>query len=121
MPEIEIHEFESSDDTETFLNEKREDFKSDALFLLHLLYRGHRLNGRQVEMWGVNSRRLRELFVSHKEVKREWKKDENGKRIVMEYWLEIPKIPTKEEVLERWFKSFQEERGEPIIFQQKLF
>ncbi len=105
MPEIEIHEHETDQDTETFLNEKREDFKSDALFLLHLLYRGHRLNGRQVEMWGINSRRLRELVVSHKEVKKEWK-IENGKRVVMEYFMQIPKQETKES-LQNWFRAYQ--------------
>lgn len=120
MPEIEIHEHENNQETESFLSEKREDFKSDALFLLHLLYRGHRLNGRQVEMWGINSRRLRELILSHKEIKRDWKKDENDKRIVMEYWLEIPKQETKEG-LQNWFRAYQEEKGQPASIQQNLF
>lgn len=98
MPEIFIHEHEQGIDDD-FIKSKREAFESDAKFLLDLLYRGWRLNGRQVEMWGINSRRLRELVVSHKEIKRDWKM-ENGKRIVMEYWLEIPPLPTKKELIQ---------------------
>lgn len=95
MPEILIHERENNADTESFLMEKRNELQHDAKFLLYLLYQGRRLNGKQVEQWGINSRRLRELIVSHKEMKREWKRDENGKRIVMEYWLDIPRPATK--------------------------
>lgn len=125
MPEIELHQRENSSDTESFLLEKRKDFESDAKFLLDLLYRGWRLNGRQVEMWGINSRRLRDIFVSHKEVHREWKLNKEGKREVMEYFLSVPKQPTKKE-LQDFLTSYQNET--PVIdinrksyYQQNLF
>lgn len=104
MPQIEIHEHESNID-ESFLLEKRKDFESDAKFLLDLLYRGWRLNGRQVEMWGINSRRLRELVISHKEIKKEWKLNSEGKREVMEYFLSIPQLPTKKQLTEKVHES----------------
>lgn len=106
MPEIQIHTREVSRETESFLNEKREDFESDAKFLLHLLYKGWRLNGRQVEMWGINSRRLRELVISHKDIKREWKYNSEGKREVMEYFMTKLLPPTKSDV-QQWWNKFQ--------------
>lgn len=121
MPEIEIHQHESNID-ESFLLEKRGDFESDSRFLLHLLYRGCRLSGRQVEMWGINSRRLRELIVSHKDVKKGWKLDENGKRVVMEYWMDAVKPPTKSDV-RYWWDDFKngETDGKTYVQQQLKF
>ena len=63
-------------------------------------------------MWGINSRRLRELAVSHKEVHREWKLNKDGKREVMEYFLSIPQPPTKKE-LNQWLKESNQQA--PVI------
>lgn len=119
MPEIQIHEHESNIDDE-FIKSKRKDFESDAKFLLSLLYRGWKLNGRQVEMWGINSRRLRELVISHKDIKRDWKYNSEGKREVMEYWMDKLTPPTKSEVQEWWDKYLSGEFDSKQYIQSQI-
>jgi len=124
MPQIYIHERESDSNTESFLNENRDKFESDAKFLLHLLYGGRKLSGHQVTKdYGIDSRRLRELVNSHKDVKKEWVLDEKGKRKYVQYFMDIPKLPTKDD-LQQWFLKYQEGKHDnviPMFHQQNLF
>jgi hypothetical protein len=121
MPEIFIHEKETDNNTESFLNENREKFETDAVFLLRLMYHGKRLSGHQVtKEYGIDSRRLRELVVSHKDIKKEWVLDDGGKRKYVQYFMETPKPPTKSN-LQEWLSSYQEEKGETSYHQQQLF
>lgn len=120
MPEIFIHERESDLSTESFLNENREKFSSDAKFLLSLLYRGKRLSNHQVTKdFGIDGRRLRELILSHKEIKKEWVLNDKGKRMYVEYFMEIPKQTTKSD-LQQWWNEFQSEKPAEKFYQPEL-
>jgi hypothetical protein len=85
------------------------------------MYRGQRFTARQLEReYNFDGRRLRDIFANRKECKREWRKDNGGKNIEMEYWLDIPKQPTKFE-LQQWFSEYQNEVAKPQFIQPSLF
>ncbi len=93
--EIEIHQRESSEDTESFLQENIKTFETDCLFLLKCMLRGERLSAKTVvQKYGKESRRLRELYTSGK-CEKEWMHNEKGKRTHVEYFITPPKPPTK--------------------------
>lgn len=85
------HEIENNQDSEKHLSENREKFESDCLFLLKEMMKGRRLSAQDVNDMKINDRRLRELFSEGK-CKKEWKLNENGKRMFVQYF--IPKIET---------------------------
>lgn len=99
--EIDLHQREKSENTESFLQENIEKFGGDALFLLKLMLRGERLTGKDVvQRYGIHDRRLRDLEISGKCEKR-WVLKENGKRSHVEYFVTIPHPPTKHEVIQK--------------------
>lgn len=93
-----IHDRENSEDTERHLSENRRKFESDCVFLLKLMHSGRRLTSDDVHEMKINDRRLRNLFEDGK-CQREWKLNEKGKRVCVEYFVNISKRPTKRDVV----------------------
>lgn len=102
MNELIAHEKENWEGGESFVKDNGQKFQRHCVELLRMMYQGKRLHGRQVEVeFNMDGRRLRELYQHRKDILRAWKKDDKGKNIYMEYWLEIPPYPTKSAVIER--------------------
>ena len=87
--------------------------------VLQVLYRGGRYTGKQINNIldiACGDRRLRNLFAARKDVKREWVYTEDGKKTKWkEYWLEIPKPPTKDSVQDWWHRYQSGEFDTPVI------
>lgn len=116
-----IHERENNDISENHLKDNGGKFSRHCVFVLGLMYRGMRLTARQLEReYNIDGRRLRDIFANRKECKRDWRKDDKGKNSEMEYWLEIPKQPTKKE-LQDWLHEYQNEKPPKTFLQQNLF
>lgn len=100
-----LHERENNQDTESFLQENIDKFQTDAVFLLGIMLKGEKLTAKTVvQKYGKEPRRLRDLFISGK-CKKQWKLDDKGKRLYVEYYCEIPLPPTKQEAV-RWATEF---------------
>lgn len=96
-----IHEKETTEDTESFLKENGKKFGQDCVTAMKLMYSGVKLNGDTCkQIYGIHDRRLRECRQARPDiVKSAWKKDSNGKRLYVEYWIEIM-TPTKAKAIE---------------------
>jgi hypothetical protein len=107
-----IHEFENNEETESFLRENNVKFSGDCLTLLKMLYSGIRLSGYDVvSKYGMDSRRLREMFTARPDiVRKEWVKNKEGKRQYVQYYIIRPMTPTKAAAIEM---------GERILKQMK--
>lgn len=91
-----IHDRENNDDSERHLSENRDKFESDAEFLYRLMKMGKKFSDQEVvSKYGINGRRLRELFNEKEDVKKSWVLNEKGKRIYVTYFIEQPITPTK--------------------------
>lgn len=101
-----LHETENNIDTELFLKENGEKFNRDCIKAMQLMYMGHRLNGDTCkQLHGIHDRRLRDCRAGRPDiVKKAWKKDEKGKRLYVEYWIDVPAPPTKKDVIEKFKK-----------------
>jgi hypothetical protein len=102
--EIELHQRENSEDTESFLQENMGKIRNHSNRVVELLYSGKKYTAKEVNdtlNMAEGGRRLREILVSRKDCKKQWRLDSNGKRLAVEYWLEITGIPTKNEVIEK--------------------
>lgn len=99
-----LHETENTLDTELFLKENGEKFSRDCIKAMQLMYMGIRLNGETCkQLYAIHDRRLRDCLAGRPDiVKREWKRDEKGRRLYKEYWIDVPQPPTKKEVIEKW-------------------
>ena len=97
-----LHEKESSPDTESFLKENGKKFSQDCITAMKLMYGGVKLNGDTCkQLYGIHDRRLRECRQARPDVvKSAWKKDSNGKRLYVEYWIDVPISPTKQRAIE---------------------
>ena len=116
-----LHETENNEVSEQHLKDNGKKFSRHCVFLLGLMYKGMRLSSREVERdYNVDGRRLRDIFANRKECKKAWRKDDDGNNIEMEYWLEIPKQPTKSE-LQEWFTAYQNEPLPQSFVQKSLF
>lgn len=116
-----LHEKENNQETESFLKDNGEKFNNHCVEVLKLLYRGLKLSSRELEtQYNMDGRRLRDIYAARKDCKREWKRDENGKRLYVQYYLNIPKPPTKTK-LQQWFSEYQEEQRVKNYLQQSLF
>lgn len=99
------HDRENSEDTERHLSENREKFETDAQFLLKQMLRGERLTAKTVvQKYGIADRRLRDLEIDGK-CKKQWKLNDEGKRMFVEYFCEIPLPPTKQKAI-AWATDF---------------
>jgi len=112
-----LHQRESNQVSEQHLKDNGKKFSRHCNFVLGLMYQGHRLTARQLERdYNVDGRRLRDIYANRKECKRAWKHYEDGRTAEMEYWLEIPKPPTKAD-LQKWFNEYREEKPEAKLIQ----
>jgi hypothetical protein len=112
-----LHQRENNQDTENFLHANEGKFNKQNKRVLELLYTGGRWWAKKVNdklSIADGGRRLREIFAAREECKREW--GEHGK----EYWLEIPKQPTKQS-LQEWFSNYQNEQPPQQYSQRELF
>ncbi len=108
--EIELHQRENNEISENHLKDNGEKFQRGCVFVLQLLYKGYRLNARQLEVdYNLDGRRLRDVFANRKDVVREWVKGADGKTKYMEYRMEFPKPPTKQQVITHWDEVIQKE------------
>lgn len=95
-----LHEIENNETSERHLKDNGEKFSRHCNFVLSLMYIGKRFTARQLEReYNIDGRRLRDIFANRKECKREWLLCHDGKTREMEYWLEIPKPQTKQNVV----------------------
>lgn len=91
-----LHERENWEGGESHLKDNGEKFNNHCVAVLRLLYQGKRLNARQLETeYGYDGRRIRDVAANRKDVKKQWVKSSEGKTRYVEYWMEIPAIPTK--------------------------
>jgi hypothetical protein len=104
-----LHERENNQETETFLKESGKKFSQDCVTAMKLMYQGIRLNGETCkELYGLHDRRLRDCRQGRPDmVKSAWKKDVNGKRLYVEYWIDVPTPPSKHEVIQRATKVIE--------------
>lgn len=100
-----LHSIENNKDTQSFLEENSGKLQSQCERVMELLYTGKRLSERDLVIdYGMNGggRRLRECKAARPNIiNKEWKKDANGKRLYMEYWIDCPKIQTKSDVVRK--------------------
>lgn len=135
MSEIHLHERENNYLSESFLKDNKEKFNRQCVMVLQLLYRGGRYTAKNVnDILDIadGGRRLRDIFASRKDCKKQIRYT-NDKKEGVEYWLDIPQPPTKTE-LNQWFKEYLEGKYDdkpptPVIqmdihkqyYQQNLF
>ena len=92
------HIKENNSDSQQHLEENRQKFETDAVFLLRLMKMGKRLTRLSVvKDYGIDGRRLGELH-SEGQCKKSWKINDKGKRLYVEYYVPIPKMLTKTEL-----------------------
>lgn len=96
-----LHEVENQNESQGHLNANREKFSNHCRRVLELLYSGKRLTGRILETeYAIDGRRLRDIFHARPDiVKKQWAKDTGGKTRFVEYFIEVPKPPTKEKIV----------------------
>lgn len=107
-----LHEVENNDETQSFLKENGQKFSNDCIKAMQLMYRGVRLNGDTCkELYKIHDRRLRDCIAGRPDiVRKQWVKGKDGKRKVVEYWIDPIKVyPTKGE-LQQWFNEYQNEQ-----------
>lgn len=116
--EIEIHQRENNEDTESHLQENISKYETDAVFLLRLMLSGERLTRQRVAELKIDGRRLGDLFISGK-CEKAWKVNEKGKRMYVEYYITIPKPPTKSELITKVAKVINLMQSIPNGYVQK--
>lgn len=95
-----LHQRENNVDSENHLKDNGEKFNNHCVEVLRLLYQGKKLNARQLETeYGYDGRRLRDVAANRKDVFKKWINGSNGKTRYVEYWMQIPGIPTKHETI----------------------
>jgi len=116
-----LHQAENNDSSQQHLKDNGEKFSRHCVFVLNLLYQGHKLTARQLERdYNVDGRRLRDIYANRKECKKAWRLSEDGKTQEMEYWLEIPLSPTKQDAI-NWATEILEGMKKGELSQTKLF
>ena len=117
-----VHQHENNPDTQEFLKSNGEKFQGDCLTAMRLMFSGIRLTSQDCWVkYGINDRRLRDCHNARPDtVKKEWKLNEQGKRMYVEYFIEKFQPPTKAD-LQKWFSDFQEQKGEGKLIQIPLF
>lgn len=100
--QIPIHDRENNQDSESFLQQNAQNISDKCLKVLEILNTGKRLQVLEAANMGIASlpRRILDLKTAGFNIKDEWIIGADGKRKVKEYFLEITKRPTKQQVLE---------------------
>jgi hypothetical protein len=117
-----LHQHENNELSESFLKENGEKFSNQCVMVLRLLYKGIKLTAKQTnDILNIadGGRRLRDLFAFRSDVKKQVRYT-NGKKEGVEYFLDIPKQPTKES-LQTWFIEYQSEPMPQTYIQKALF
>lgn len=97
-----IHQHENNQDTEQHLHENADKLEADGIFLWKQMQRGEVMTRQSVlKKYDIDGRRLGELCEAGKCQKR-WALKPNGKRSHVEYFVNIPKPPTKKEIMSKW-------------------
>ena len=117
-----IHQHESGIENQQHLDENLDKFKGDLKVVLQLLFSGVRLSAMElVEKYHIHDRRLRDAIKARPDVvKKEWKLDDRGKRMFVEYFIQKFQPPKKSE-LQAWWDGFQNEQPHPLSYQPQLF
>lgn len=104
-----LHEIETSSDTESFLKQNGKKFSQDCINAMKLMYQGIKLNGDTCKhLYGFHDRRLRNCREGRPDiVKSEWKRDANGKRLYVEFWIEISRPITKTQLTQKTSEAMQ--------------
>jgi len=116
-----LHERESSEETESFLKENGKKFSNDCIKAMKLMYQGVRLNAETCKaLYGLHDRRLRDCHAERPSVvKKEWKRDADGKRLYVEYFVNVILPPSKTELIIKATKTIETLKS--IGQQQALF
>jgi hypothetical protein len=104
MSETLLHEMENNEWSEQFLKDNGEKFHNDCIVVLRLLYKGMRLTAKNVNditNMADGGRRLRDIIKFRKDCKKQIRRKPEGGMEGVEYWLDIPPYPTKNNVIER--------------------
>lgn len=117
-----LHEFENNSDSQSFLQENGKKFQEGCITAMKLMYQGVRLNGNTCkELYGFHDRRLRNCRQGRPDiVKSAWKKDANGKRLYVEYWIDVPLPPSKQKAI-AWATQILDKLKGGNLEQQNLF
>ena len=112
-----LHEIENNPETQSFLAENNLKFSGDCKTVLLLLYSGVRLTARKlVTDYGIADRRLRDVSAARPDiVKKRWIKDGDGKRQVVEYYIDKPLPPSKREAV-KWAEGFLKKMQQGNLF-----
>jgi len=92
-----LHQAENNEDSQRHLQENSGKFETHCEFLLRLMKHGRRLSSQDAHDMRINDRRLRNLHNAGK-CQREWKLNDEGKRLYVEYYIPTPKMLTKTEL-----------------------
>lgn len=105
--EIPIHQQENSEDSQSYLQENEQRLKEGCLKVLRILNTGERLTVKSAINQGIASlpRRCLDLKNAGFDIQNEWVRNEKGKRLYKEYFLNITKRPTKEQIIEAFNKG----------------
>lgn len=97
-----LHKHENNPETESFLKDNGKKFNQQCIDVLKVLYSGRRYTAYEISRLldiADGGRRLRDIYAFRSDCKREWRKSDDGKRAEVEYYLDIPKQPTKGDVV----------------------
>jgi len=114
-----LHQKENNEFSESFLKENGQKFSNQCIQVLRLLYKGMKLTAKQTnDILNIadGGRRLRDLFAFRSDVKKQVRYT-NGKKEGVEYFLDIPKQPTKLD-LQIWWDEHLKEK--PLTIPQQL-
>ncbi len=108
-----IHIHENSKESLEFLQENEQKFSDQCLKVYRLLLGGVRLTVADAIGHGIASlpRRLADLRERNgiTNIKDEWVRDTNGKRLYKVWYIDRPKPPTKKEVTERFNTALKQQ------------
>lgn len=116
-----LHDRENNEEGDSFLKENKKKFSQDCITAMKLMYQGVRLNGDTCkELYGFHDRRLRDCRQGRPDiVKSAWKRDAAGKRLYVEFWIEVPLPPSKAESIKWATELLEKMKNEGK--QQELF
>ena len=102
---INIHLNENNEDSQTFLEENEEKMSRQCLQVMQLLNKGMRLTVACAMSHGISSLPRRLLDLKEKNnitnIKDEWVRDGNGKRLYKIWFIEGLRPPTKKQVTKK--------------------
>ena len=115
-----IHKNENNPLSQEHLEENLKKFNGDCRTVMLLLYTGHKLTARDLEVrYGIDGRRLRDCYAARRDIeKKAWVRDADGKTRYMQYWIEKPKLPTKTAIVQE-FNFYKDDSSTGIITKER--